>query len=271
MLVGDPRRVRCRLVVRSLLLTLLLASPSGCEVAGRTTSPQSIRYRLEWSRGRTHPLPDGGWEVTNDLGYRVRLTRGFLVMRDVALVPCDPKPPPTLVLDSVRQWLGPRAAWAGHSGMADPSSTKLAQVESLTDLRPRDAGMAHPGAQIYCRAHYLVARADQAAVGLPRDLDMVDQSLFVEGTYQRTVDAVAVRFAIETAIANGVLAELKTAPAAAPIRLDSGVQSATIVVRRRLDSMFDGVDFAAMDERRTAREILQNLIAGVGIELELQS
>jgi hypothetical protein len=209
-------------------------------------------------------------EITNDLGYRVRITEGYLVTRDIELVPCDPKPPAALsLLDLPATFLGARPAWAGHSGVADPSATKRAQVESLLDRQALEIGTVEPGAQSYCRLHYLVARADSATAGLPADTDMVDQSLDVSGSFARD-ESGPQTFRLRTAIANGVLVDLRRPGSSHPTPLDTGRESATIVVRRRFDTLFHRIDFAAMDEKRMARELLQNVIEGVEIELQVE-
>ena len=95
---------------------------------------------------------------------------------------------------------------------------------------------------------------------------MVDQTLRFEGTFQRPGGTSFEPFAVVTAVANGKLFELT---AAKDGRLDTGETSVGVVVRRTLDTLFDHVDFAAMNEKRIARELLQNLIDNAEIEVQV--
>ena len=104
--------------------------------------------------------------------------------------------------------------------------------------------------------------ADSEAAGLPVDIDMVDQTLRIEGTFQRPDASGFAPFSIATAIANGKLFALTA-------RLETASASAVIAVRRNLDTIFDRVDFAAMPEKRIAREILQNLVDGTEIDVRV--
>jgi hypothetical protein len=71
-------------------------------------------------------------------------------------------------------------------------------------------------------------------------------------------------------VANGKLFDLAARPPSpAPLRIDTANESATVIVRRNLDTLFDRVDFASMNERRMAREMLQNLIDGTEVEVRV--
>jgi hypothetical protein len=222
-----------------------------------------VSYVLEWKRERARALPaDGGWEITNDLGYVVRVARGHLVTRSIELVPCDVRPPTVSWRNAIDLLLAPRPAYAGHTAVADPSAIQNAEVESLLAAAARRPPMRSPGVQVYCQAHYLIARAAPEAVGLPAEIDMVDQTLRIEGTFRRPASAAFEPFSIVTSVANGKLFDLAE-------RLDTERASAVVVIRRDLDTMFDRVDFAAMPAKRIAREVLQNLIDDTEIELRV--
>jgi hypothetical protein len=230
----------------------------------------SVSYQLEWRRrGGVDPPSDAPLEITNDLGYLVRVTRGYVVTRSIEMIPCA-IPSPVSLLDTIDRMIGPRPAFAGHSAIPDPSSTKSPTVESLLQRGPRQLPALYPGARMYCRAHYLIARADPQSAGLPTEIDMVDQTLRVEGTFQRRGEATATPFTVTSAVANGKLFELGTqSPSAAARRLDTTSESAIVIVRRNLDTIFDRVDFATMNEKRMAREMLQNLVDGAELEVRV--
>ena len=54
------------------------------------------------------------------------------------------------------------------------------------------------------------------------------------------------------------------------LALDTSINSATVVVRRNLDTLFDRVDFATMDGKRIGREMLQSLIDGSTMEIVIE-
>lgn len=226
-----------------------------------------LRYVLDWKQSKARALaPQLGWEVVNDLGYTVRVTRAYLVSRSIELVPCDPQARKVALPALLDTLIGPRPAFAGHSNIADPSASQSAQVESLQQASARQLSAVFPGAQRYCQAHYLVARADPQASGLPADVDMVDQTLRFEGTFQQPGRDTFEPFSVSTAVANGKMLPLTRSPEGA---LDTGRDAATIIFRRNLDTLFDRVDFSAMPEKRIAREILRNLIDGVEVEVRV--
>ena len=253
---------------KTLVAAGLVLAGAGCSPTASAPPVHSVRYVLEWKRSNVTEEPDG-WDVTNDLGYRVHVTRGYVVTRSLELIPCNPAPPPVSLLDAITDLLGPRIAHAGHSAIADPSATKTAEVESLLSPRAHTAATLQPGAQKYCQLHYLIARAEPSATGLPSEVDMVDQSVRIEGSFQPpTGESSPTLFALVTAVANGRLFDLPRRGQES-FALDTGTASGVVVVRRNLDSIFNHVDFANMNERRLGREILQNLINDTEIELEV--
>jgi len=250
----------------AILGVLLLSAGCACNTPAAPAA-HSVSYVLEWKKNKVEEDGEGaGWELTNDLGYRVHLTRGYIVTRSLELIPCNPVPPPVSLRQGIGDLIGPRPAYAGHSAIADPSSTKTATVESLLSLQSHTAATLSPGPQKYCQAHYLIARADPSATGLPAGVDMVDQSLRLEGWFRRPGEAQSTPFSVVTAVANGKLFELPHVDEES-FALNTATTSAVVVVRRDLDSIFDHVDFATMPDKRVAREVLQNLVNGMEIEL----
>lgn len=239
------------------LLTLFLA---GC------TSEHSIHYRLDWRRDRVEVAGDGqGWSVVSDLGYRITVAQGYLSSHTTELVECESATP----ADPGYSWSLIRPAFAGHMIGVHPSAFRVPRIESLLHPVPSTVSRVLPGRRFYCRAHYLIARADPSAKGLPSDADMLGQSLHLRGTFARG-DAPGRPFALRTAAANSVVVDLRpSASDAAPIRFDSGAGDATVVVERDLGALFDGLDFAHAPERQWSRRVLQNLIDHTQIHVEL--
>jgi len=219
----------------------------------------TVQYRLEWSWGKAKAIVDGkGWEVESNIGYRVRVTSGYLANHSAELNTCEPTTAPA------QSWLNMMtlpAAYAGHtSSSLNPAAITKGYVESLATPVGIDFGKVELSGQRYCRAHYLIARADAAARALPTDTDMVGASLYVEGAYQKQVESVWTPFKIRTPMANGVVASLH--------ELDVDRTNANVIIIRELGSFFDNVDFSSNDERRMAWQILKNVIASTKIEVQ---
>ena len=139
------------------------------------------------------------------------------------------------------------------------------QVESLVAAADREIGTVTLAPQAYCQLHYLIARAGRGSPGLPDDLDMVDTSLHVDGTYRAPGSVTATPFTVHTPIANGALFE-RTA-ASTPIRVDTGAAGARVTVRRHLGSMFDAVDFAKMPDSVRAERVLASVVRHAVVEI----
>jgi hypothetical protein len=214
--------------------------------------------------------PDGtSWEVTNDLGYRVRVTRGYVTSYSMELVECPKEPVATPVagLGAFLWSTVESTAWAGHStGTPNPAAIRPMQVESLTAPTAHQVGAVLLAPQTYCQLHYLVARAGREAPGLPAELDMVDASLHVDGTYQSPGTSTETRFTVHTAVAYGQLFD-HAARSSASIHVDSGSSATRVTVRRHLGKIFDGVDFVKMTDRMVAAQILKSLVDRVDVEI----
>jgi hypothetical protein len=244
---------------------------SGCEpqAAPPKATPHAVYYQLDWVWDRVERAPDGSWwEVMNDLGYRVRVTRGYLTSYSMELVECTNAPAAPLA--AAGRFLGQLAegvAYAGHSGgTPNPAALRAMQVESLLAPALREAGAVTLAPQAYCQLHYLVARAGRDAHGLPAALDMVDASLHIDGTYRPPGGAADVPFVVHTGAAHGALFD-RTIRCAAPLRVDTGSAATRITVRRHLGAVFDGVEFARMRPPVVANRVLQSLIDHADVEI----
>lgn len=234
-------------------------------------APHEVRYRLDWAWDNvarsTHAST---WDVTNDLGYRVRVTRGYVTSYSMELVEC-PKATATMPVARLGAFLWAAVegmAFAGHSsGTPNPAAIRPMQVESLTAPIAREVGAVTLAPQAYCQLHYLVARAGREASGLPADLDMVDTSLHVDGTFQAPGASAAVPFTLHTAVAYGALFDHTIGPPGA-LHVDTGRAATEVTVRRHLGSIFDGVDFIGMTDRVVAGQILKSLVDHIEVEVK---
>jgi hypothetical protein len=254
-------------VCLALLLVIGACRPSTPAAPGTTPAPHAVRYRLTWADGDVTPVGGGAWDVTTNLGYRVRVVRGWVTSYSMELVEC----PRTAAVGALDAWLfAPASAWAGHNaGTPNPAAVKPMQVESLTDSVAHDAGTVLLAAQPYCQVHYLVARAGHDSPGLPDEMDMVDVSLHVEGTYRApgaAADLPAASFTIHTASAYGQLFARVGDPAT-DLRADPGRGDLDVEIRRHRSRLFDGVDLARMPVKAAGLRMLQALVDGVDVHV----
>ena len=218
-------------------------------------APHEVRYRLTWARDDVMPSADGGWEVTTNRGFHVHVVRGWVTSYSMELVECS----------KTARALFAGVAWAGHrSGTPNPAAIQPMQVESLLDPTPHDVGTVTLAPQPYCEVHYLVARAGHDSPGLPKELDMVDVSLHVEGTYRAPGAAADAAFTIHTASAYGQLFRHTGAPPM-DLHADPGAGPLVVEIRRRRSRLFDGVDFVGMPAKQAALRMLQGLVDGAEV------
>ncbi len=258
---------RARRALRVAAAVAMVAA-AGCRAStapavAPTPAPHAVRYRLTWASDDVTPTSDGkGWEVTTDLGYRVHVTRGWVTSYSTELVECSK------AADARGWWpFEAASAWAGHNaGTPNPAAVKPMRVESLLDPTPHDAGTVTLAPQPYCQLHYLVARAGHDSPGLPTELDMVDVSLHVEGTYRARDATTDTAFTIHTASAYGQLfARVGDPPT--DLHVDPGRGALTVEIRRRRSRLFDGVDFARMPVKAAGLRMLQGFVDGVAVDV----
>ncbi len=190
-----------------------------------------------------------------DRGFRVTLTRGFLSTGSVEIFTC-----PTA---GRLRWLdGWRLREAQAHVVGSPTLLGVPAVESLLSQGERTVvGQLHPPPATYCRVKQTILAADADASGLPLDGSMIGRSLLVEGTY---------------AFGGGPPETFRfssTASFDAEIHVDDttlstdGRRVATLLLVKKSDRWFDGVDFRG-DEQDAVTRVLQNLQASLGARVE---
>jgi len=208
-------------------------------------SLESVRYRLTWDTGSVTAATGGGWVTTTDLGYQVRVTRGYLVSYAVTLAQC---PQTTASLLPV----APAMAWHGEEN--DPSIAGDV-VEPMVGAGELDLDLAFAAAA-YCRVFYLVAAADGATTHLPDDVGMESTSLYIEGSW-RLPGGDWTPFAVRTDLAGGVLEEL--GDVLVDLRNGTG---ADIEIQRPLATLFDGIAWPDATGDDLGWAVLSNLRRG---------
>jgi hypothetical protein len=252
---------------------LLLVCSVGCTPPEGAARGHYVVYELAWdTEGVEFGARGKGWAVTNDLGYRVELLEGYLSSYSIAFLPCDNDPAAKGPPASGRLWelLGAATAYAAPSAVAfNPAMLLPGHIENLAKPRLRTTETRRPPPTRFCRVHYLVARAERDAVSLPFTHQMVDVSLFVRGYRQSVHDAEPVAFSIETKAANGVAQQVALTAGGEGVEIDTARSNATATVTRKLATLFDGVDFAAMTDKQVSRELLNRVIEGTEITVRM--
>lgn len=204
---------------------------------------EAVRYTLDWTWGKAKRHPEGGWTLVKDLGYEIHVTGGKVVARSLELIPCHKIPPAVA-------WLAPAVARAGHSSLvANESRITTSYEEDLAQPAPQPIETRTVTDPEYCQAHYVVARPKGTGLGAP--------ALAISGTWRRSGDR-ETPFAIESASAYG---EIKDLPRT------SILGGLDVRIVRPLDSILDGIDFAAEDSERIGSQIMRSLVSNTKIEI----
>ncbi len=202
----------------------------------------TIHYRLLWDESRIMASPNTGtntttnagpiagpsvgWSVITDLGYEVRVDRGWLVSSGLTLVPCG---------DDVG-WAGAGnfgvgTAYAGHSGEVDLSGITSPIVESLTEPAVVEWRSSKIPSTRYCQLHYLLARSDERAVADAAQVDMRGFTLWIDAAYRAPGSAREHPLSVRIASAHGGLSGLGQVRLAS--RVAVGMRTETLPERHR--------------------------------------
>ena len=213
---------------------------------------EDVRYTLDWQWGKAKRNPAGGWQVSTDLGYNVHVTGGRLVTRNLELVPCHDVPQPSPQARLIRR-LQPIPVFAGHSSLI-PNESKISR--SFEEDLSSPARVFLEGRTVtdpeYCRAHYLIARPTGSGPGA--------YALEVEGTWSRGADGLSQPFSIRSPVAYGQFLDLLSSEGDDLARrmIVGGID---LTVRRSLETMFDGVDFADGNLETAGMRIMRTVVA----------
>ncbi|MFZ4816852.1 MAG: hypothetical protein ACOYL5_20115 [Phototrophicaceae bacterium] len=234
------------------VLAYFLPAPSTASVNGQ------ISYSTAWEFGNAQALDDGTWQITSNLGYRVLLTDGWIVNRAVTSAEC---PHRHSLLSWMIESLLPQSVQAGHGTDQDLARVYAAFAESLTTPSPHEWGTASPNEPTYCQGHYLVAIADENTADAPPAL--LGNSILLKANIFPPNSDTAIPFSFTTHEAWGALHDMTT-PDGTPVHLAIGTQAASLTVIRRLDTLFDDIDFNAypagtLSDTDLARALLRNL------------
>jgi len=192
---------------------------------------------LSLSLALEHPavtVDGAGWHFTRANGDRVVLSRGYLTLASVEILPC-----PTLG-ERLWQTLSPFGVAYAHT-VGSPTLLGTPHVVGLGASLTAPAlslGELHPPPASYCHAHLVFEPADDDAEGLPSDVSMVGRTLLLEGTVTSPSEGTPRPFHLESAETAEVDVSLT------PATLDQKSQTAARGFTLSPSKWLDGVDLS---------------------------
>jgi hypothetical protein len=195
---------------------------------------------------------DGSLMVSTDLGYQVTLTRAYLVSTSVEIFSCQ------RMAARVQRWFIGRAE--AHA-LGAPTRLGTAFVEKLTGTAgaSHELGEIRPPPDRYCRIAYTASAADRDAIGMPPDGVAVGNTVYLEGTFKRPAEPPR-PFSVSSSAPFTVEAEIGA------LELFDTSSTPLLLIRKRADHWFDGVDFENHPARVIAREVLDNMRGSIRLE-----
>ena len=242
--------------VRSLAVLVALAA-FGCDMPSESAPLDlsagvpltSVEYRLAWRLDGAQLDSVAGVAVDTNTGYYVEVDSAYLVAYRASLAQCDAVTAPVY--------------WHGED--IDPSSAgNLVESFGMPGSRAFDAEFPEA---VYCRAHYLVARADGDTSSLPDDTGMQDVSIAVDGRFRAPGSDELVPFSLRSSEATGVLVDFEQS--LGEVSTSELPAHAIVTVERSLGTLFDDVDFQAGSSEDMAWGALRNLRLDARVVVDL--
>ena len=222
-----------------------------------SSSPESVRWRMAWDDGGVD-VGASSWITVNDLGYEIEVEAGWIGTWGATLVECGE----ALAFEGDRGVASPWLVAEGHNaGADDPSAQVFDRVESLVDRVEVASDVRELDGARYCEAHLLMAAigessgqfeaAEAALLELDPSAELLGASVLIIGRWRASDDAEPTPFVLRSAQAYGKIL---------PLEIEAEVSGAAeVVVTRRLDTAFDGIDFAAVEADAAAWTVIGNL------------
>lgn len=223
-------------------------------------------WTLGWNTAGIEFDASGGFSLTTNLGYRVHIETGHLVLHRVALIPCPAPAADTTAFVS----LSIASAFA-HEEDADPSSMETLAVSDVVHSKAAEIGANAFAPLRYCQMYWLVARGMEGALA-PDGLDMSNRSIYFAGTWERNGDSGPLL--VDTWWPAGVIIDMKSfvdPQMYATASTESNVHFAWIDIDLSVGKFFDDIEFGMDSDAIIADSILDNMIAHAELTVDLQS
>jgi hypothetical protein len=230
------------------LLVLLLAL-TGC---GWREEGLRLQLSLAHHAARGAQVEGASRHFTTEAGDRVTLSRAYLTLSSVELIPCQ--------ASSAWRWLrqlSPVGTAQAHSE-SSPKRLGTPHVSSLarSDGEALELGTLYPPPAAYCRARLVFGPADADAQGEPLPVGMVGKTLLLEGSLVSATGGPVQPFTLES---SGVVnAEL---PLEA-LRLSEESPEAHLLITLAYDHWLEGLSCLTPE---AAAQALRNVAASATI------
>jgi hypothetical protein len=254
------------LVVALVALVALSRHASSTHVDKGTRSglyATHVRFLQTWeSAGILRAEARGAFMVRTNLGYEVRVDKGFLVDTSASLVDCEGPGGDVWEKATRRSSFGlgslfEGVAYAGHLQAPDPSNVAHPTVTDFVSVQGQTTfGESRFPEARYCHVHFLVAggAGPSAYTATFPDVDTTRTTLYVRGAWRKgegTWNSLELR----SKSADGVLLDL-------PPLVDGPMKGTdvTVTIARRLATMFDDIELALESRSEVlAKSVLRNL------------
>lgn len=253
--------------VKALMPAFAMACLSvGCGSGGSSSSQAgievSVNTRLSQTAGAdsAESVADAGEKrfVTTE-GTEIVLSKAYLVLWSVELeTNCA-----TNQFVDILQTLGGFfiSSAEAHSDEAPNLFSEPHVINILGNEQTHPLGKMNPSANTYCGVSVEMFNADDDANDLPSDVDMINKSLYLEGTYQLAGSDTAQSFQVSTGKSLQTAKRLFS-PA---LLLNSENLSSELTVKIIYDRWFDGVDISRITEDTYLNMLLNNVSSSIAL------
>lgn len=232
----------------SLLLSFLVLGFSCNE------SSRGITVSLE---GVHEATKDSDGAITNNLGYKITLTQGFVVYSELMLHDCDE----VRLMPRMINWISPLSSAYAHS-MGSPTVLGTPSVDDLMteDSTPIDFGVLEPPEGSYCHLMVTLAPADEDAQYLPTGTDMIGRTFFVEGTIEPPGGGPSRAFSAESSAEATVEVHFQDSSSTdAPLELAIENPDQIVTLELNYGLLFEDIDFQTMAADEIEAQVRANL------------
>lgn len=243
----------------SALMFAALLALSSCGISDSDHEGISVRLVLE------APSPpaaeEGARHFVSDRGDRIHLSKASLTNDTFELLPCEPHPHAVDWRGLSRSFRGLFIATArAHHDTGDPLELHAGVVESL--LAPSgerlEAGTFEPPPGAYCGLRHRAA-PDHHASASAGDAHF---TFIFEGTIEGAGGAPETQLRISTD------RPFETELRFAPLHLSAEAATATLVLGKSLEGLFDGIDLQATEEGELIEALITKLQGALEVRVE---
>jgi hypothetical protein len=217
-----------------------------------TTSQPSltgVEWVLAWDDAGIENHSDGTWTVMTNMGFQVHVIDAWLMTSAVSLVPCDFNED-----TGILSWLGfilGQPAVAAHAPFSDETMLELSSKESLTPSSTIELPRLDFTENQYCSSYWLLARGGPGS-------QAEHTSLYVQGTWSKGARQGLI--GVDSDFTRAHMEPLE------PVALS--LKTPRAVLKRRLSTAFDNIDFENDNDYTVAWRTIWNLTERVDFQLQ---